>query len=239
MSVRGGGFVPHHRPHYSRFHLRRACYHRNSYDESPRYVGRRRQPGMGWGVRALRFIPAGTQCCKYGGKLICGYGELATHQAEHFDSDKLMQIRYGSRWTTPVWVDATGDSSLGGYVNYGCGHKVDCAANVEHVFDDENRLDCWLVASRDILKGEFLFFDYGYHYDEERDGNDPTMGWMKGMRCPVCYPYYLSSPPAVLRVEPPELGLVPGFTPLFPCRLIPDFEDAQIRKRKIGGFVRM
>ena len=194
----------------SRSHLARECHYRYNYNETPKWVTRQRQAGMGWGVRALRHIPVGTQTCKYGGTLI--YDQLLINP----DSRKLMQIRYGMQ---PVWIDATGDKSFGGSVNYGCGITADCPSNVEYVLDDENPLECWLVATRDILKGEFLFFDYGYRYDEEVDGNDPAMCWMKGLSCEVCYPIW-DSPPSVLRVEP-KIHYDVGFTPLLPCRLIP------------------
>lgn len=44
------------------------------------------------------------------------------------------------------------------------------------------------MTTRDTQKGHLLSVDYHYWWDAARDGDDLSMGWMRGLRCAVCEP---------------------------------------------------
>ena len=124
----------------------------------------------------------GTDVAKYGGTIIRGEEEFKAHMAK-YPSTKLMEIRSGD---ISIYIDACGDKSDGGMANHACGATLHCPANVTAVHDDQNRDDIWLVADRDIKKGEWIFLDYGIVYDIGSDLEDPTLNWLRDYVCPVC-----------------------------------------------------
>lgn len=179
----------------------RDCNFKGSYCENNKYVQKRRQKGMGYGLIAICDIPHGAEVAEYGGDGATIYrSDEELHEAmARSPSTKVMQICSG---VNKVYIDAKHGCSLGSFANHGCGVTEHCAANVTHVFDDENKEKVWLCATRLIKKGEWIFFDYGYRYDEEVDGNDTNMCWMKGLKCSVCNPVFEGMRPAIFTRMP-------------------------------------
>ena len=158
-----------------------------NYDENPIYFARYRELGKGFGVRCTRQggAPPGTEVGPYGGRTYTLEEKDAVEELA--PSDKWLQVRHGM---APLFVrgNDTMRSSLAASVNYECGVDVLCNANCKVIFDDLKRKQAYVVTTRWIPQGQWLAMDYGYRYVEARDGNDLSMGWMKGLRCTVCFP---------------------------------------------------
>ena len=171
------------------------------FDEDPVFFQRARQTGMRWGVKATRFTPEGTTVGKYG-KGVYTRDEKDAAELLH-PSDCWMQISSGA---APLFVNGKDAprGSLAHVINHDCGVTIDCGANCKVVFDDvlhDGHRQAFVVTTRDIYGGHWLFMDYHYRWDAARDGDDPSMGWMRGLRCAVCEPTMPPEGRAVLAIN--------------------------------------
>jgi hypothetical protein len=95
-----------------------------------------------------------------------------------------LQVRTGAN---PLYVKGSdAPQSLGHFINFACGVTDQCDANCRVVFDDvkvNGHRRAWVTTTKDLPPDVWLGLDYNYRYDEAVDGDDPTMGWMKGLRC--------------------------------------------------------
>jgi len=111
---------------------------------------------QGRGVFAARRVPKGTWIVQY-------TGEIITHE----ESDRRYDDDAMERHHTFLFVlDETYciDAAVGGsdarYINHSC------EPNCEAVYEEEDR-EIWIVAVRDIGKGEELTYDYGFTVEME------------------------------------------------------------------------
>jgi len=116
---------------------------------------------------------------EYKGRIFRSHPEFQRYQ-QRYNSNKTLQL--GER-NPPLFIVAS-ETSLCGALNHCC----DCEAPIEIQVDQEHRHRAFLVAKIDIVPGTELRFDYGYRYEEEVDGGDITMQWMKQWYCPFCNP---------------------------------------------------
>lgn len=129
---------------------------KGSLDENPEWVELYGAGYMGYGVRAARKIPAGTQVALYSGRMI--RSEWAYDEWTRWNpADKILKARGGK---DPLWIDAATSDELGGMINHGCGRTVNCPAQTVLVIDDQNRDKVSVVTTRPVLAGEQLLLDY-------------------------------------------------------------------------------
>jgi len=166
----------------------RLCHFRGSYNENPVFFVKLKQQGKGWGVKCIQACGAGQDVGQYGGKPVTAAQKAALVLLDP-KNNKWLKISDGA---TPLYVNGVDvkRGSLAALINHGCGVDERCEANCKVIFDDVRRKEPWVVTTRAIRKGEWLALDYGYRYEEEVDGDDLTMGWMKGLRCTVCFPLH-------------------------------------------------
>lgn len=138
----------------------------------------RRSPIHGSGVFAARNIPAGTQIIEYVGEVI-GKKEAerrgnALWEATRESGDAsvflfILDGRYDLDGNFP-WNDAR-------LINHSC------EPNCETEIDEEKRI--WVIALRNIAKGEELFFDYNFDLEDYQDhpclcGTESCLGYIVG-----------------------------------------------------------
>lgn len=111
---------------------------------------------QGRGVFAARRIPKGTWIVQY-------TGEIITHE----ESDRRYDDAGMERHHTFLFIldeheciDAAVGGSDARYINHSC------EPNCEAVLEADDR-EIWIVAVRDIRKGEELTYDYGYTVEME------------------------------------------------------------------------
>ena len=118
-------------------------------------LGKSTIPQAGLGAFAIRDIPKGTLIVQYKGKLISK--ELSDKIAEKHK-------KKGELWIFTLNEKYDIDGSRGGnearYINNDT-ENPNCEATN---YDDE---EVWIEATRDIKKGEELFYDYGFDEEDE------------------------------------------------------------------------
>lgn len=137
-------------------------------------AGEIRQPGAspwcearssqvhGRGVFATRDIPAGTRIMEYGGEII------TKKEAEKRGAAQLeLALRTGDASVYIFILDERYD--IDGSFEWNSARLVNhsCAPNCETEICEETRI--WVVALRDIAKGEELFYDYHFDMDSFED----------------------------------------------------------------------
>ena len=162
----------------------RAGRFQGSLNENPTWVRRERQPGMGWGVRAVDNIPHGTVIGTYEGRVLRGMDELTATLVAN-PSNRVMQIGYGRN---PVYIDARGYRSIAASVNHGCNRTDRCPGNVFHVLDDRNRRLVELVTNKAVPVHDWILLDYGIEFDPLAPTRDRSLDWYRGYVCHVCHP---------------------------------------------------
>lgn len=131
---------------------------RTMMDTNNKYIQLTNSPIQGRGIFAKTDIPCGTEIIEYVGK------RLTKRQ-----SDKQLEALAGSGKHIYTFalndqydIDGDVDYNLAKYINHSC--QPNC-----YTHTDEEKI--WIVAKRDILKGEELSYDYHFdrvHWHEHR-----------------------------------------------------------------------
>ena len=120
-------------------------------------VGRRiqvRQSGVhGKGVFALRDIPAGTRIIEYVGEVISWKKAQKRHPHDPSDPNHTFFFHIDDKHV----IDAAVGGNAARWINHAC--ETNCEA-------DERNGRIFIRATRDLLPGEELFYDYGLVIDE-------------------------------------------------------------------------
>ena len=158
--------------------LKQASPHRKTTAGPPWKV--RRQRGMGWGLQATRFIPAGTNLGSYaggaGGEIIRDADEMQ----RRLDAGNIYLMRVGD---ADVWLDPSNETDER-FMLHLINHRCGCFANCHFVPTGPESIDC--ITVEDIEVGTWLSVDYGYVWDEEMR-NDAHLGWYVNLpRCSSC-----------------------------------------------------
>lgn len=111
----------------------------------PRVV-RRQSRIAGWGVYAAQHIPAGTRIIEYKGELI-SQAEAARREARYLPRQRIWIFTIDDRWAR----DAAVGGNAGRYINHAC--RPNCYVDIVG-------RTIWIIASRDIRRGEELTYDY-------------------------------------------------------------------------------
>jgi uncharacterized protein len=111
----------------------------------PRLV-RRRSAISGWGVYAAQAIEEDTRIVEYKGELV-SQAEAYRRELRYLPRHRIWLFTINTRWAR----DAAVGGNIARYVNHAC-HPNCYVDIVGHTI--------WIVASRDIVKGEELTYDY-------------------------------------------------------------------------------
>ena len=105
----------------------------------------------GRGLYATKDIKEGTKIINYKGKLIT---KKQTEESDKYNNNKPIYL-----FTINKKYDLDGDFSwnTAGLINHSCDNNCDY---------DGKGLKIWVIAIRDIKKGEELTYDYGFGFDE-------------------------------------------------------------------------
>ena len=106
----------------------------------------------GHGLYAIKDIKEGTKIINYVGNLIT---KKQTEDSNKYNNNKPIYL-----FTINNRYDLDGDFSwnIAGLSNHSCNNNCDY---------DGKALKIWIIAIRDIKKGEELTCDYGFGYDED------------------------------------------------------------------------
>jgi len=114
----------------------------------PRLI-RRRSPISGWGVYTASPIAEDTPIVEYKGQLV-SQAEAWRREQRYLPRQRIWIFDINTRWAR--------DAGLGGniarYINHAC--HPNCYIEVVHH-------SIWILASRDIKRGEELTYDYNTH----------------------------------------------------------------------------
>ena len=111
----------------------------------PRIV-RRRSGISGWGVYAAQPIAEDTRIIEYKGELV-SQAEGSRRETRYLPRQRIWLFTINTRWLR----DAAVGGNIARYINHAC--HPNCYVDVvgRHI---------WILASRDIRKGEELTYDY-------------------------------------------------------------------------------
>ena len=109
-------------------------------------IKRRRSKLHGWGVFALEPITKNTRIVQYGGELI-DHKESFKRETKYLERGEIWCFTVNRRWVR----DANAGGNVARFINHAC--KPNCYSNV---------IDrtIWIIAGRNIKKGEELTYDY-------------------------------------------------------------------------------
>jgi SET domain-containing protein len=109
-------------------------------------VFRRRSAISGWGVYAGQPIPEDTRIVEYKGELV-SQEEAWRREQRYLPRQRIWLFTINTRWAR----DAAVGGNVARYINHSC--HPNCYVDVvgRHI---------WILASRDIRKGEELTYDY-------------------------------------------------------------------------------
>lgn len=113
--------------------------------ELPRVI-RRRSAISGWGVYALRPIPEDTRIVEYKGELV-SQEEAWRREQRYLPRQRIWLFTINTRWAR----DAAVGGNVARYINHSCSPNCYVDLFGHHI---------WVIASRDIRKGEELTYDY-------------------------------------------------------------------------------
>jgi SET domain-containing protein len=111
----------------------------------PRIV-RRRSAISGWGVYAAQPIEEDTRIVEYKGALV-PQAEAWRREQRYLPRQRIWIFTINTRWAR----DAAVGGNVARYVNHAC--APNCYVDIE-------RHHIWIIASRNIRKGEELTYDY-------------------------------------------------------------------------------
>ncbi len=123
------------------------------------YVLKRRSGVHGWGIFAKKDIPKGTRIIEYVGEKI-SKTEAERRGPELIDQaqeDKEMGAVYLFVLNKKYDVDGNVPYNTAKYINHSCDPNCETDIIRGHI---------WIIALRDIKKGEELNYNYGYDLDE-------------------------------------------------------------------------
>ena len=109
-------------------------------------VARRRSRISGWGVYAAQPIAEDTRIVEYKGELVT-QPEAWRREQRYLPRQRIWLFNVNTRWAR----DAAFGGNIARYLNHAC--RPNCYVEVEghHI---------WILASRDIRRGEELTYDY-------------------------------------------------------------------------------
>ena len=109
-------------------------------------VARRRSGISGWGVYAAQDIEEDTRIVEYKGELV-PQAEASRRELRYLPRQRIWIFTINTRWAR----DAAVGGNVARYINHAC--HPNCYVNIAgHTI--------WILASRDIRKGEELTYDY-------------------------------------------------------------------------------
>ena len=111
----------------------------------PRIV-RRRSAIAGWGVYAGQAIAEDTRIVEYKGELV-SQAEAWRREQRYLPRQRIWLFNVDARWAR----DAAFGGNIARYINHACNPNCYVEVYGRHV---------WILASRDIRKGEELTYDY-------------------------------------------------------------------------------
>jgi uncharacterized protein len=109
-------------------------------------ITRRRSRISGWGVYSAQPIAEDTRIVEYKGELV-SQGEASDRELRYLPRHRIWIFEINTRWAR----DAAFGGNIARYINHAC-HPNCYVDIVGHTI--------WIVASRDIEKGEELTYDY-------------------------------------------------------------------------------
>ena len=109
-------------------------------------IVRRRSPVSGWGVYAAQPIKKKTRIVEYKGQLI-SQAEASRRERRYLPRHRIWLFTVNTRWSR----DAAYGGNIARYINHAC--RPNCYVEIDghHI---------WVIAARDIRKGEELNYDY-------------------------------------------------------------------------------
>ena len=109
----------------------------------------------GNGVFAYRNIPKGTKIIQYKGEKV-----LKRDSDARFDRDEKNGTTYMFELNNKYYIDGLDKGSDAIYINHAC--KTNCEIEIENN-------EIWIIAEKNIKKGEELHYDYAFDYDVADD----------------------------------------------------------------------
>jgi SET domain-containing protein len=113
--------------------------------ELPRVI-RRRSAISGWGVYATHPIKEDTRIVEYKGELV-SQEEAWRREQRYLPRQRIWLFTVNTRWAR----DAAVGGNVARYINHSCNPNCYVEIFGHHI---------WIIASRDIRKGEELVYDY-------------------------------------------------------------------------------
>ena len=113
--------------------------------ELPRVI-RRRSAISGWGVYAAQPIKEDTRIVEYKGELV-SQEEAWRREQRYLPRQRIWLFTVNTRWAR----DAAVGGNVARYINHSCNPNCYVEIYGHHI---------WIIASRDIRKGEELVYDY-------------------------------------------------------------------------------
>ena len=113
---------------------------------------RRRSAISGWGVYATQPIPEDTRIVEYKGELV-SQEEAWRREQRYLPRQRIWLFTVNTRWAR----DAAVGGNVARYINHSCNPNCYVEIFGHHI---------WIIASRDIRKGEELVYDYNTEGDK-------------------------------------------------------------------------
>ena len=107
---------------------------------------RRRSAISGWGVYATQPIPEDTRIVEYKGELV-SQEEAWRREQRYLPRQRIWLFTINTRWAR----DAAVGGNVARYINHSCNPNCYVEIFGHHI---------WILASREIRKGEELVYDY-------------------------------------------------------------------------------
>ena len=107
---------------------------------------RRRSAISGWGVYATQAIPEDTRIVEYKGELV-SQEEAWRREQRYLPRQRIWLFTINTRWAR----DAAVGGNVARYINHSCNPNCYVEIFGHHI---------WILASREIRKGEELVYDY-------------------------------------------------------------------------------
>ncbi|MBC8107133.1 MAG: SET domain-containing protein-lysine N-methyltransferase [Anaerolineae bacterium] len=109
-------------------------------------IARRRSSISGWGVYAAQPIKKDTRIVEYKGQLV-SQTEAARRERRYLPRRRIWLFDINTRWAR----DAAFGGNIARYINHACRPNCYIEVTGHHI---------WVIASRDVRKGEELTYDY-------------------------------------------------------------------------------
>jgi SET domain-containing protein len=143
-----------------------------------KYIELRNSKIHGIGIFARRNIPKGTKIIEYVGRLISKKEseELAEKQLEFSLSNKQKGAVYIFELNKKFDIDGNVFWNTARFINHSCSPNCETEDDDRHI---------WILALRDIKKGEELSYNYGYDLEDYKEhickcGSKNCLGYIIG-----------------------------------------------------------